>query len=298
MGKTQQNFAVMFADVAGSTQLYEKVGDSIANQMIGDAIKLASDIIINHHGTIVKTIGDEVMCRFVDANQALRCACEINETMEKQPVRNGVGLFFSIGVHWGTAILQDDGDIFGDVVNLAAKIAKKAKSRQIITTDTTHRCLTSKALKSKCHQLEPIHVKGRSEAVPIFEVMWEPDELQCMPTIVGHSLDLISNKPLHIYYQHRKQILQPGSPAYTFGRGAQCDQLVASTLASRVHARIESRQGIFFLIDESTNGTYIKIDNKSPVFLRQQEIALQDNGVISFGEELSDSSEFVLRFNF
>jgi len=298
MGKTQQNFAVMFADVAGSTRLYERVGDSIANQMVGDAINLASEIVKKHHGTVVKTIGDEVMCRFVDANQALRCACEINETMEKQPIRNGVGLFFSIGIHWGTAILQDDGDIFGDVVNLAAKIAKVAKSRQIITTGTTQRCLTSKDLKSKCHEVEPIHVKGRTEVVPIYEVMWEPDELQCMPTIVGHSLDLISNKPLNIYYQHRKQTLRPGAPAYTFGRGAQCDQLVASTLASRVHARIESRQGIFFLVDESTNGTYVKIDSKSPVLLRHQEIALQDNGVISFGEELDAGSEFVLRFNF
>ena len=238
------------------------------------------------------------MCRFDDANQALQCACEINEIMEKQPVRNGVGLFFSIGVHWGTAILEDDGDIFGDAVNLAAKIAKKAKSRQIITSGTTQRRLTSKELKSKCHQLEPVHVKGRNEAVPIFEVMWEPDELQCMPTIVGLSLDLISNKPLHIYYQHRKHILQPGSLTYTFGRGAQCDQLVASTLASREHARIESRQGIFFLIDESTNGTYVKMDDKSPVFLHHQEVALQGNGTISFGEEFDAGSEFVLRFNF
>jgi len=298
MGRTQQNFAVMFADVVGSTQLYERLGDSIASQMIADAINIASNIILKYHGTIVKTIGDEVMCRFVDANQAVLCACEINETMEKQPVRNGVGLFFSTGIHWGTAILEEDGDIFGDAVNLAAKIAKKAKSRQIITTGTTQRCLTSKDLKSKCHEVEAIHVKGRSAPVPIFEVMWEPDELHCMPTIVGHSLDLISNKPLNIYYHFRKHTLQPGSPAYTFGRGAQCDQLVASTLASRVHARIESRQGIFFLIDESTNGTYVKINTKSPVFLRHQEIALQDSGIISFGEELSAGSEFELRFTF
>jgi len=298
MGRTQQNFAVMFADVVGSTRLYERLGDSIASQMIADAINIASNIIHKYHGTIVKTIGDEVMCRFVDANQALRCACEINETMEKQPVRNGVGLFFSIGIHWGTAILEDDGDIFGDVVNLAAKIATVAKSRQIIITGTTQRCLTSKDLQSKCHEVEPIHVKGRSDIVPIFEVMWEPDELQCMPTIVGHSLDLISNKALNIYYQHRKQTLKPGSPAYSFGRGAQCDQLIASHLASRVHARIENRQGIFFLIDESTNGTYVKINTKSPVFLRHQEIALQDNGVVSFGEEISAGSEFELRFNF
>lgn len=298
MGKTQQNFAVMFADVAGSTRLYERLGDSIANQMIGEAIAQASGIIKKHHGIIVKTIGDEVMCRFFNSDQAISCACEINETMENLPIKNGVGLFFSIGVHWGTAIMQEDGDIFGDVVNLASKMAKVAKSRQIITTGTTQRCLTSKGLASKCREIEQIHVKGRTEPVSIYEVMWEPDEIQCMPTIIGHSLDLISNKPLNIYYQHRKHVLKPGAPSYTFGRGAQCDQLISSSLASRVHARIESRQGIFFLVDESTNGCYIKIDNKSPVFLRDQEIALQGSGVISFGEEINTRSEFLLRFNF
>jgi len=298
MGKTQQNFAVMFADVAGSTRLYERLGDSIANQMIGDAIKLASEIIKKHDGVVIKTIGDEVMCRFPSADKAILCACDINETMENQPIKNGVGLVFSIGVHWGTAILQDDGDIFGDVVNLASKMAKLAKARQIITTGTTQRCIISKELQSKFREIEKMHVKGRTEPVSIYEVMWEPDELQAMPTIIGHSLELTSNKPLNIYYQHRKQVLEPGSPSFTFGRGAQCDQLVASTLASRVHARIESRQGIFFLIDESTNGTYVKIDDKSPVLLRHQEIPLQGKGVISFGQELKSSSEYLLHFNF
>ena len=168
MGKTQQNFAVMFADVAGSTALYERLGDSIASQMIGDAIHLVSEIIQNHQGVIVKTIGDEVMCRFPNADTAIQCACHIHEIMENQPVKNGVGLVFSIGVHWGIAILQEDGDIFGDVVNVSAKMARVAKARQIITTDITQRNLTSPVLLDKCREIDTMHIKGRSEPVTIF----------------------------------------------------------------------------------------------------------------------------------
>lgn len=298
MGKTQQNFAVMFADVAGSTALYERLGDSIASQMIGDAIHLVSEIIQNHQGVIVKTIGDEVMCRFPNADTAIQCACHIHEIMENQPVKNGVGLVFSIGVHWGIAILQEDGDIFGDVVNVSAKMARVAKARQIITTDITQRNLTSPVLLDKCREIDTMHIKGRSEPVGIYEVMWQPEGSQDMPTIISHSLDLVSNKPLNLYYQHRKVVLEPGERAYTFGRGAKCDQLVASTFASRVHARIENRQGIFFLVDESTNGTYLKIDDKIPVFLRQQEAPLQGKGVISFGQDIKQNNEYLLHFSF
>lgn len=298
MGRTQQNFAVMFADVAGSTGLYDRLGDSIASQMIGDAIQLVCELIRQNQGVVVKTIGDEVMCRFPDADSAISCACQIHETMDNQPIRNGVGLMFSIGVHWGTAILEDDGDIFGDVVNLASKVAKLAKARQIITTDTTQRSLTQPELIEKCREMDRMHIKGRSEPVTLYEVMWEPEDTQVMPTIISHSLDLISDKPLTLRYQQYKHVLRPGMPAYTFGRGTQCDQLVASTCASRQHARIENRQGVFFLVDESTNGTYIKVGDKTAFFLRHQEVPLQGEGVISFGQEVEQNHEHLLHFSF
>jgi len=163
MGRTQQNFAVMFADVAGSTGLYDRLGDSIASQMIGYAIELVCGVIKQNQGVVVKTIGDEVMCRFPDADSAIRCACQIHETMDNQPIRNGVGLMFSIGIHWGTAILQDDGDIFGDVVNCASKVAKLAKARQIITTDTTQRSLTLSEVIEKCREMARMHIEARSQ---------------------------------------------------------------------------------------------------------------------------------------
>jgi len=298
MDKTQQNFAVMFADVAGSTQLYERLGDTSANQIIGDAITLVSGIINNHHGVIVKTIGDEVMCRFSTADDALRCACEIEDEIDQQPANFGIRLMFRIGIHWGAALLKDDGDIFGDAVNVAARMAGLAKARQIIITEITRDNLTSAPLISQCREIDRIQVKGKSQPVSIIDVMWEPNESTRMSTFSFDNKGADCDRSLKLCYQQNEFCIEQGAPAYTFGRGGQCDQVIDSNLVSRVHAIIENRRGKFVLIDESTNGTYLKIEDKNTVFLRREEMLLQGSGEISFGEDLMKNSGQKVTFSF
>lgn len=300
MEETQQNFVVMFADIAESTHLYEKLGNTLASQMINKTLLIASSIIKNHKGVVVKTIGDEVMCRFSSINEALVCACALQETMEHQPIHHGVGLVFRMGLHWGPAILQEDGDLFGDAVNIAARMTDIAKPRQIIITEATQNELTDAELISKCREIDRIHVKGKSELISIIEFMWEPDifDVTHMSTFSAKHVGMASETPLSITYQGNQHTLEPGSAAYTFGRDDQCDQVVGSRLVSRVHAKIESRKGRFFLIDESTNGTYLQLGGKRPIFLRREEIALESNGIISFGEDMSHGSDFLVHFDF
>lgn len=298
MDKTQQNFAVMFADVAGSTRLYERLGDHTANQMISGAIKLAAGLIKKNDGIIVKHIGDEVMCRFSSADNAVKCACEIHELMEVQPIKHGAGLVFRIGINWGPAILRDDGDIFGDAVNLAARMAGLAKARQIITTEFIKERLNSLELRPKCREIDRTHVKGKVDAISIIEVMWEPNNVTHMSTIISNNVAHTDNdKPLFLYYQDKTQELPTDSQAFTFGRDKSCNQMIASTLASRIHAKIECRRGKFVLIDESTNGTYLQIHNNQAIFLRREEAFLQGTGFISFGEELNPQSDFIIRYS-
>ncbi|MCW8936197.1 MAG: adenylate/guanylate cyclase domain-containing protein [Gammaproteobacteria bacterium] len=298
MDKTQQNYAVMFADIAGSTRLYERLGDHIANQMISGAMKLVAALIKNNKGVVVKHIGDEVMCRFSSADHAVKCACEIHEMMELQPVQHGIGLVFRIGINWGPAILREDGDIFGDAVNLAARMAGLAKARQIITTETVKQRLTSIELLPKCREIDCTHVKGKVDAISVIEVMWEPNNVTHMSTIISNNVAFTNDsKPLCLYYQQKKLELISGSEAYTFGRDISCDQMIVSTLASRIHAKIEYRRGKFVLVDESTNGTYLQVHNNSPIFLRREEVILQGEGVISFGEKININSDFLLRFS-
>lgn len=296
MDKTQQNFAVMFADVVGSTRLYERLGDHVANEMINGAINIAASLIKTNKGVIIKHIGDEIMCRFSSADAAVLCACELHEMMQAQPVQHGVGLVFRIGINWGPAILQGDGDIFGDAVNLAARMAGIAKARQIITTEFIKQKLKSSELKSKCREIDRTHVKGKVDPVSIVEVMWEPNDVTRMSTIIINKVALTDDQSLSLYYQYKKHELTPEDDVYTFGRDIQCSQMIASSLASRVHAKIEHRRGKYVLIDESTNGTYLQMQGGKTIFLRREEVVLQGKGVISFGEELNINSDFLLRF--
>jgi adenylate cyclase len=298
MDTTQQNFAVMFADVAGSTRLYERLGDRVANKLIGDAIEVVSKLIQKHAGVVVKTIGDEIMCRFSGVDNAMLCACEIHELMENQPVQNGMALVFRIGINWGPAILQNDGDIFGDAVNLAARMAGVAKGRQIITTEFTQKKCTTPDILSKCREIDYIHVKGKAEAISIIEVMWEPNDVTRISTVLNNNHSYTNTLSLSLYYQQKKHVLDAVSDSYSFGRDNQCDQMIASTLASRVHAKIECRRGKFILADESTNGTYLQMNDSTPVFLKREEITLQGKGMISFGEELDPDNPFILRYHF
>jgi len=295
--KTEQNFAVMFADVAGSTRIYERLGDKIANQLIDGAIDKVSDIIGKHQGTVVKTIGDEVMCRFDTADQSISAACEIQDVMDKSPIEHGVILMFRIGLHFGPALLKEDGDIFGDAVNLAARMAGVAKARQIITTDDTESELTSHNLSAKCREVDRINVKGKEAPIAIVEVMWEENDNVTRMVTSAFSHDLLGNKPLNLFYNDDKFTLEQGAAAYTFGRDGQCNQMIDSTLVSRIHAKIENRRGKFILIDESTNGTFVKVEDKAPVFLRREEIVLQGHGIISFGEEVNEDSSNVVRYS-
>ena len=297
MNDTRQNVAVMFADVVGSTRIYDRLGDASASQMIIAGLSAVSDIVSHYEGVVVKTIGDELMCRFENADMAVACACEIQQQMQSRPPHKGILLNFQIGIHWGPALHQDDGDLFGDAVNLAARMVALAKSRQIIISADALSALQQRDLISKCRELDSLCVKGKTQAMTIIDVMWEPGEATHMLTINIDNQHLLDDVALQLQFQDSPTVIKQGAPAFTIGRDKACDQVINSTRVSRIHARIENRRGgRFVLIDESTNGTYLSLNDMHPVFLRREEITLHGKGMIGFGEPPLEGGEFVLYF--
>ena len=117
---TQTKCAVLFADVAGSTQLYETLGDEAARLLVGNCLQSLSRVTERHGGRVVKTIGDELMCRFPSADAAVTAARVMQEMTRKMSSAGGVTPSIRAGLHYGSMI-EEDGDLFGDAVNLAAK---------------------------------------------------------------------------------------------------------------------------------------------------------------------------------
>ena len=285
--KTQHNFAVLFADVAGSTHMYEKFGDVKASKIINDVLELMFEIINQHDGVVIKTIGDEVMCRFPLADNAIETACEIHETLDTRPPSQEVQLAVRIGLHWGTALLQDDGDLLGDAVNVAARMTGIAQANQIITTEEAVSQLNP-VLKDKCREFDRAAVKGKSEEVIIYEMVWEPTDVTRMGAIPGERAQTHNIGPLEIRYRDVMIEFTTDSPALLVGRGPLCNLVVQSPLASRNHAIIRYSRGKFILMDQSTNGTFVRTEHGKLFYLRREILPLFGTGIISLGEQITE----------
>ncbi len=297
MEKTQKNFAVLFADVAGSTHIYEKFGDTKASAIINTTLNIMTEIVEQHGGILIKTIGDEVMCRFDHVDNAVESACEFNEQLDINPPFQKIILVVRTGIHWGPALLQEDGDLFGDVVNVAARMTGIAQARQIITTEDTVSHL-NEHLKLKCREFDRAEVKGKAESLVIYEVVWEPQYVTRLVPILNITPKASAVKPLLVTYQDFKKTISSETGPVLMGRSEQCDIVVQSPVASRNHAAIKFNRGKFILVDQSTNGTYVCLSDGKKFYLRRENLPLSGSGIISLGEEFGADETHYIHFKF
>jgi hypothetical protein len=247
-----------------------------------------------HNGAVIKTIGDEIMATFATADRAVEACMSMQEAVtEDLPQRNKntpPNFTIRIGMHFGPCILEG-GDVFGDAVNVAARMAGIAKGGQIITTQDTAAAL-SPAVRSSTRHLDRIPIKGKSEDVDIFEVIWQADDVTRMATGLLHQgLNRVAN--LRLQYHTEVMDLDQDMNVVILGRGQKADMVINDSMASREHARIECRRGKFILTDMSTNGTYVETQ-EGPSYLRREDIVLTGQGKIALGRDLGEATEYVV----
>jgi class 3 adenylate cyclase len=284
MDSTVNKVTVMFADISGSTRLYEKLGDQRANAIISEVISLMREVTEQNNGKVIKTIGDEVMCRFYRVDDAINAACAIQEHIDGRPTEHDVDIGVHIGLHWGPAIIKPDGDLFGDAVNVAARMTGIARSRQIITTEATALQL-SPELREKSRAIDRAHVKGKADEIVIYEFLWESEDVTRLSFASGKAAK-VALSPLVVQYGEQRKVVSRDNTSLSFGRGTDTDIVIPSDLASRQHARIEYRQGKYVLVDHSTNGTFVRTEDGHDIYLHREELPLQGRGIISLGEEI------------
>ncbi len=295
MAQKTINIAIMFADIAGSTRLYEVLGDQVARTKIATAIDTMSKITTQNNGIVIKTIGDEVMCTFPNAEDAGTAAWKMQETFEDdaETCSDGAPITIRVGMHFGPAI-EEGGDVFGDAVNIAARMATQAKAKQIITTqDTLDKLLP--VLRASTRFIDHAPIKGKKGEIDIFEIIWQEEDVTRMAT------GMAINKPtpeatLRVTYDGKTVNLNKSRPGLVMGRSQNCDLTINEKLASRQHVRIELRRDKFFIVDQSTNGTHVLVDGSPEEFLRREEIPLNGNGRISLGKGFSEDPDEVVTF--
>jgi class 3 adenylate cyclase len=129
-----QRVAVLFTDVAGSTQLTAALGDAGWSQVRERHRALLARCVRGHHGTEVNSAGDGILARFRTELDAVRCAVDIQRALEQQRVETGFAPGVRIGIHAGEAV-ADGHDLVGHVINLAARVTAEAEPGEVLVTE-------------------------------------------------------------------------------------------------------------------------------------------------------------------
>lgn len=287
----EQELTVMFADIVGSTRLYDRLGDIEARFVISQSLEVASDLVSQHKGRVIKSTGDDVMCVFDDPNDALHAACNIQDNFLDKMVFDEVVISFHIGVHSGKGIVTDN-DIFGDTVNIAARLTDAAKSGQVLASEYTVQLLGND-LKNMARRYDTVKVKGKSEKVDMYDFVWNTSGEE---TGLIEFLGWEGTASLHLSVQQQELMVPPETNSVFIGRDQNVGLKVIGKMVSRKHAVIDYRHGKFVLRDQSTNGTYVKIGDGEEVFIKNEEFPLSANGIISLGKTIEDKPNLNIEF--
>jgi class 3 adenylate cyclase len=158
---------VMFVDISGSTRLYKELGDVDAVKRVRGCLSLLCRVVDEHAGRTLKTTGDGLMCDFAHADEALMAAEAMQFAVQGETEPH---LSIRVGCHLGH-VIENSGDLFGDTVNIAARVAGVAGAGQIIATLETVQAL-SQAMQANVRALDCVSVKGRSDTLAVFDYLW------------------------------------------------------------------------------------------------------------------------------
>ncbi len=295
MGK-EIEVAILFADVVGSTKLYEQLGDLRARDMVGICIEQMRNATEQHHGSVIKTMGDEVMSTFPTADDALNAGAQMQRQIAIHPALkiNDHAVAIRIGCNFGP-VVKEARDIFGSAVHTANRMTSQAKAGQIITTATMVERL-SEEWRSSVRQIDIATLKGRSSEVALYEVLWQPEESTSMVPLISTGQRVFKAQRLNLRYQGQELYVDHDRDNITIGRADDNDLVVKGNLISRLHARIEVHRKKFMLIDQSTNGTFLVGPDNEEAFVRRDTIQLRGEGMIGLGKTPESSSSQVIRY--
>ncbi|MGB0722411.1 MAG: adenylate/guanylate cyclase domain-containing protein [Gammaproteobacteria bacterium] len=283
MNQPARNAAIVFADIAGSTALFEKLGDAKARSIVAHVLRGLSDITTQYKGRVIKFIGDEIMSIFGSADAAVSASIAMQEWVLNDH-GSGVPIAIRVGSQFGPVLTDPDGDVYGDTVNTAKRVGDRALAGQILVGSESVEGL-SPSLKSMSRVFDQIGVKGKEAVMDIYEIMWQPEDENgttvasaiSAPPPPGTSILNISWMGQDFSLELREH------ESAVIGRGQQADYRMGGQRTSRIHCIIGRRRGQYIITDQSRNGTYVQPVGGAPILLRREDAPLINEGVISLG---------------
>jgi class 3 adenylate cyclase len=289
---------ILFADVSGSTRLFEVHGDEAARRMISHVLLALGEVATGHGGRVVKTIGDEIMCAFPGPLQGLLAATDMQRRVKNDPDFQRDNLAIRIGLHHGDALVEN-GDVFGDAVNVAARMADKnlARRDQIVTTASTVGGITGSG-GLRVRSLGTARVLGKVMPIEIVDVLWQ-DEIAHITTVqrIVPGGDAAAGRRLLLRFRSQVFEIDDSTP-FSIGRDLASSLVVETEWVSRNHALIEWKRGYFMLADRSTNGSWLKVGDDDELLVHRDESHLRRSGSISLGQSHDAGGTDLVHFQY
>lgn len=276
-GRIDAPRSVLMADIVNSTLMYERLGDLRARELVGSGMEAMVSAVSEHGGRLVKSMGDGILACFEGAG-ATPAGLEICRRV------SNLILEARVGVHHGTVIDDDDGDIFGDTVNTAARLASAARPCEVLISKQVWEQLPDN-VRELCRSIPPIGVKGKAKPVEVYSIFTQAED--CGQTMLQEPVSRqqsmeASNLELRL---GEVRLVLDGPGSYVIGRGQECDIRVDNERTSRAHAKVFLRGSAFMLEDSSTNGTTVLPDSGAAVRIHRRDTALFGRGKIYLGSK-------------
>jgi hypothetical protein len=294
----------VFADLTGSTRVFEAMGNARATETVTRLVQWIGGVCAAHNGRVVKTLGDGIFAIFPDAGSAVDAVVELQRNHQKRlmawppPLR----MDLQIGVASGE-VVEVDGDSYGDAVNLASRLSDLAGPGQIWANDAVIEQIVDPSLRHR--NLGPINIRGKTEMPIVHRIDWQEEitEFLTVPAALAQPSRLPDSSFGQIelaWLDVRTLFRAPDLPIH-LGRVDEAQFVVNDPRVSRLHARIEVRQGSCVLVDVSTYGTWVRFHGRAgasgQIALRRDECVLHGSGEIGLGAPLSDFSAPTISFN-
>ena len=286
---------VVFADLTGSTGVFEALGNAKATQTITRLTDWMGTVCRARRGQVVKNLGDGVLMVFGRNADAVDAATEMQrlhtERIKTWPDK--LKMHLQVGLARGE-VIEQAGDYFGDAVNVASRLSDLSGPDQILGTNSVINELPPDTLV-RFRSLGAIDIRGRNEALMVYRVEWQSEVLTDFFTVpAGLSAAPLGRvaaqaDTLTLSWLDMQSSFTPNELPMHIGRVADAQFVINDPGVSRLHAKITWRTGKYYLEDVSSFGTWVRFTGGDAVLaLRRQECVLLGDGEMALGAAFED----------
>lgn len=282
--------AILLADVVGSTPLYESLGDAAAMSRIGDWREGIRALVRSNGGEFISSKGDDVLSIFDEPRAAFAAVSQMR-------LPGSLAISFHAGLHYGH-VIRLGSDIYGDAVNLTARLAAIANPGEVLISQSLVDLLPP-ADRNLLAFLDKMTFKGKAEPCNIYTFL---DEDRTLNTEISlgrpDGREVGDARAISVTLRYNDQTRScRNNESLIIGRSPDCDLVINRQWVSRHHATVTIANGRVKLAERSSSGTFISMQPGQEVLVRREDVLLLGSGTISPGMRGASSDAQVIHFD-